>query len=193
MGFPSNAYISSAISQTLPRTQKVFLQWQLRFQSVTGVLNDLKKTPYTIYGNEPLDAVAILSHPEGEAPVMTKLLSSRSGVLNNVMDNVWNAIKQDHRRLFWTALAEDENRAWHFERADGSFTRGGKSLFWYGVLDLAEVEEIVKGFERDGRIERAVLPIGPSASKPPTGAPPGVRAFSTTSGRSVPGMSRGVA
>ena len=163
------------------------------FQSVTGVLNDLKKTPYTIYGNEPLDAVAIVSHPEGETPVMTKLLSSRSGVLNNVMDNVWNAIKQDHRRLFWTALAEDENRAWHFERADGSFTRGGKSLFWYGVTDLAEVEEIVKGFERDGRIERAVLPIGPSASRPPTGTPPGVRAFSTTSGRSVPGMSRGFA
>ncbi len=113
-------------------------------QSVTGVLNDLKNTPYTLYGDEPLDVLAVVSHPEGEIPVMTKLLASRQGMLNNVMDNVFNAIKKDHRKLFWTAQADDENRAWHFERADGSFTRAGKSLFWYGIQDVAEVERTVK-------------------------------------------------
>jgi N-acetyl-gamma-glutamyl-phosphate reductase / acetylglutamate kinase len=163
------------------------------FQSVTGVLNDLKKTPYTIYGDEPLDVVAIVSRPEGEAPVMTKLLSSRSGMLNNVMDNVFNAIKKDHRRLFWTAQAEDENRAWHFERADGSFTRGGKTLFWYGVLDLSEVEQTVKGFDEKGRIERAFLPIGPPASRPLVGNANGVRPFSTTTYQHTSGSSRGYA
>ena len=79
-------------------------------QSVTGVLNDLKKTPFTIYGDEPLDVIAIVSHPEGETPIMTKLLASRNGLLNNVVDNVFNAIKKDHRRLFWTAQVDDENR-----------------------------------------------------------------------------------
>ncbi|KAH9476119.1 Protein ARG5,6, mitochondrial [Psilocybe cubensis] len=173
------------------------------FQSVTGVLNDLKKTPYTIYGDEPLDVLAVVSHPEGEVPVMTKLLPSRSGLLNNVLDNVFNAIKKDHRKLFWTAQAEDENRGWHFERADGSFTRAGKSLFWYGVQDVAEVERIVKGFEEKGRIERSYLPVGPSA--PPhrvaaaNAAPGGARAFSTMARRAfgnkngVTGSSRGYA
>ncbi|GLB41236.1 putative acetylglutamate kinase [Lyophyllum shimeji] len=166
------------------------------FQSVTGVLNDLKKTPYTIYGDEPLDVLAVVSHPEGETPIMTKLLASRSGVLNNVMDNVFNAIKKDHRRLFWTTHAEDENRAWHFERADGSFTRAGRSLFWYGIQDVAEVERIVKGFEKNGRIERSYLPVGPSA--PPHRAatatvnPSGTKAFSTLA-RRIPGSSRGYA
>lgn len=167
------------------------------FQSVTGVLNDLKKTPYSIYGDEPLDVVAVVSHPEGEVPVMTKLLASRSGVLNNVMDNVFNAIKKDHRKLFWTTHAEDENRAWHFERADGSFTRAGRSLFWYGIQDVAEVEKIVKGFEANGRIERSFLPVGPSA--PPHRAaaasstvPAGAKAFSTLA-RRTPGSSRGYA
>ncbi|KAJ6494027.1 acetylglutamate kinase ARG6 [Mycena vitilis] len=150
------------------------------FQSVTGVLSEMKKTPYTIYGDEPLDVVAVVSHPPGETPVLTKLLPSRAGVLNNVMDNVFNAIKKDHRRLFWTAQADDENRGWHFERADGSFTRAGKSLFWYGVQDVAEVERIVHEFEEKGRIERVYLPVGPSAKKLQGAPPSGTRAYSTS-------------
>ncbi|KAI0084660.1 hypothetical protein BDY19DRAFT_970446 [Irpex rosettiformis] len=161
-------------------------------QSVTGVLNDLKKSPYTIYGDEPLDVVAIVAEPEGEIPVMTKLLASRSGILNGTVDNVFNAVKKDHRKLFWTARADDENRAWHFERADGSFTRSGKSLFWYGVQDVKEVENIVKSFEEKGRIDRSYLPVGPSASPSRAGAPSGARGFSTLA-RHVPGSSRGYA
>lgn len=163
-------------------------------QSVTAVLSDLKKTPFTIYGDEPLDVIAIVSHPEGETPIMTKLLSSRAGMLNNVVDNVFSAIKKDHRRLFWTAHADDENRAWHFERADGSFTRAGKSLFWYGVQDVGEVEKIVKGFEEKGRLERSYLPVGPSA--PPHRVQTtidGVRSFSTLAKRALPSSSRGYA
>lgn len=160
-------------------------------QAVTGVLNDLKKTPYTIYGDEPLDVIAIVSHPTGEVPIMTKLLCSRNGMLNSVADNVFNAIKKDHKKLFWTAQADDENRAWHFERADGSFTRAGKSLFWYGVQDVAEVEKIVKGFEQKGRIERSYLPVGPSA--PPHRSGHGVRSFSTMARKTTPSSSRGYA
>ncbi|TRM58531.1 hypothetical protein BD626DRAFT_410439 [Schizophyllum amplum] len=160
--------------------------------SVTGVLNDLKKTPYTIYGDEPLDAIAIVSRPEGEVPVMTKMLASRSGVLNGVTDNVFKAIKKDHRKLFWTAPADDENRSWHFERADGSFTRAGHSLFWYGIQDVAEVERIVRGFEEKGRIPRAFLPVGPPPARASAGAAPsGTRAFSTMIRRAAP--SRGYA
>jgi N-acetyl-gamma-glutamyl-phosphate reductase/acetylglutamate kinase len=160
--------------------------------SVTSVLSDLQKTPYTIYGDEPLDAVAIVTRPDGEVPIMTKLLASRSGVLNNVVDNVFNAIKKDHRKLFWTAMVDDDNRSWHFERADGSFTRAGKSLFWYGVQDIAEVQKIVKDFEAKGRLERAYLPVGPSA--PPERAFPGAtRSYSTLARRQVPSGSRGYA
>ncbi|KAJ7148802.1 acetylglutamate kinase ARG6 [Mycena crocata] len=160
------------------------------FQSVAGVLADMKNTPYTIYGDEPLDVVALVSHPPGETPVLTKLLPSRAGVLNNVMDNVFAAIKKDHRRLFWTAQADDENRGWHFERADGSFTRAGKSLFWYGVQDVAEVERIVRGFEEKGRIARVYLPVGPSApphKAPANAAPNGTRAYSTNVRRAARG------
>ncbi|VDB96311.1 unnamed protein product [Peniophora sp. CBMAI 1063] len=162
-------------------------------QSVTEVLNTIKQTPFTIYGDEPLDAVAIVSHPEGEVPVLTKLLTSRAGVMNSVVDNVFASIKKDHRRLFWTAHAEDENRAWHFERADGSFTRAGKSLFYYGVQDVKEVERIIGDLETKGRIPRSYLPVGPSAPPHRAGATPSAaRSFSTLAHR-VPGSSRGYA
>ncbi|CAL1710683.1 unnamed protein product [Somion occarium] len=159
-------------------------------QSVTGVLNELKKAPYTIYGDEPMDVVAIVTRPEGEIPVMTKLLASRSGVLNGIVDNVWHAIKKDHKKLFWTARADDENRAWHFERADGSFTRNGKSLFWYGIHDVDEVEKIVKGFEANGRIARSFLPVGPR-HRP--SAALGTRSYSSFARRVLPGSQRGYA
>lgn len=156
------------------------------FSSVTEVLNNLGKTPYTIYGDEPLDVVAVVSHPDGEIPVLTKLLSSRQGTLNNVIDNVFEKIKKDHKKLFWTARADDEviSRQWHWERADGSFTRSGKSLFWYGVSSVEEVEEAVRNFDDKGRIERVYLPVGPSAYQKPsttttTGAPSGKREYST--------------
>ncbi|KAF9499258.1 acetylglutamate kinase ARG6 [Pleurotus eryngii] len=162
-------------------------------QSVTGVLNDLKNTPYTVYGDDPLDVVAVVSRPEGEVPVMTRMLASRTGVLNNVTDNIFNAIKKDHRRLFWTAPADDENRAWHFERADGSFTRAGKSLFWYGVQDVAEVERIIKGFEAKGRIDRSYLPVGPAAPPRKDAGLGGVKQYSTLARKAMPGYSRSYA
>ncbi|KAM0786855.1 hypothetical protein ACM66B_002281 [Microbotryomycetes sp. NB124-2] len=134
-------------------------------KSVAEVLSNLQKTPYTIYGDEPFDVVAIVSHPEGEVPVMTKFLASSNGVLNGVSDNVFDSIKKDFKRLFWTAKADDENKAWHFERADGSFTRNGRSLFYYGIQDAGEVNKIVRDFEQSGRVERAFLPISYQSSK----------------------------
>jgi N-acetyl-gamma-glutamyl-phosphate reductase/acetylglutamate kinase len=148
-------------------------------KSVAEIFSEFKASPHTIYGDEPFDVVAVVSHPEGETPVMTKFLPSRNGILNKVVDNVFDAIKKDHKRLFWTAKADDENRAWHFERADGSFTRAGRSLFWYGVADVKEVERIIQGFEENSRIERVFLPVGPS--KPPHRG--GARAFSTSARR----------
>jgi len=153
-------------------------------KSVAELFSELKQSPHTIYGDEPFDVVGVVSHPEGETPVMTKFLASRNGTLNKIVDNVFDAIKKDHKRLFWTAKADDENRAWHFERADGSFTRAGRSLFWYGVPDVKEVEKIIEKFESNGRIERVFLPVGPGVP-PHRQAPAGTRAFSTSARPSI--------
>lgn len=137
-------------------------------KSVSEVLSTLSKTPFTIYGDEPFDVVAIVSHPAGQVAVLDKFLPTANGILNGVVDNVWDSIKKDYKKLFWTVKADDENKAWHFERADGSFTRNGMSLFYYGIQDVGEVEKMVKLFESQGRIERAYLPLAYTSSKATT-------------------------
>jgi len=157
-------------------------------KSVAEVLSSLEKTKFTIYGDEGLDVVAIVTHPDGEVPVLSKFLPSAAGQQNSVTDNVFQAIKKDHRRLVWTAQASDEDKAWHFERADGSFTRAGKSLFYYGIQDAGEVEKVVKELEKAGRVERAYLPISYTGSKGTTQSTGNIasaftRSFSTSAFR----------
>ncbi|KDN36166.1 putative ARG6-n-acetyl-gamma-glutamyl-phosphate reductase [Tilletiaria anomala UBC 951] len=138
-------------------------------KTVAQFFSELSKTPYTIYGDEPGDVVAFVAHPSGQqVPILTKLVSTKNGVLNSVTDNVWSLIKRDHKRLIWTGRADDENRAWHYERADGSFTRNGRSLFYYGIQDVAEVERVLREVETSGRIERAYLPL--HATRPASSA-----------------------
>jgi N-acetyl-gamma-glutamyl-phosphate reductase/acetylglutamate kinase len=55
---------------------------------------------------------------------------------------------------------------------EGSFTRNGRILFWYGVNKVEEVEEAVKTFEQNGRIERVYLPVGPRLPNPQSVAVP---------------------
>lgn len=149
-------------------------------KSVAQFFGELSKSPYSIYGDEPFDVVAFVSKPEGEIPILTKMVATRNGILNSVNDNVWNQIKKDHKKLIWTSRSDDENRAWHYERADGSFSRNGRSLFYYGIHDVGEVESELKKLEEAGRIERAYLPLKPAK---PSGSslPSGTRSFSTSS------------
>lgn len=144
-------------------------------KSVAEFFSELSQHPYTVYGDEPFDCVAFVSQPEGEVPILQKLVTTRNGVLNGVNDNIWKQIRKDHKRLVWTSRADDDQRAWHYERADGSFTRNGRSLFYYGIHDVAEVEAIVRNLEEKSRIERAYLPLKPA--KP--SSPSGTRAYST--------------
>ena len=69
-------------------------------QSVSGILNDLRKGGLTMYEDETFDVVAIDQHPEGEVPIIGKLYTSRNGVPNFDIDIGFVSIKRDHRRLF---------------------------------------------------------------------------------------------
>ena len=110
-------------------------------KSVSQIFSELSRSPYTVYGDEGMNCIAFVSHPPNEVPVLLRLVITRDAVMNNILDNVWAMIRKDYRRLVWTARADDENRAWHFEHADGSFTRNRRSLFYYGIQDVGEVEQ----------------------------------------------------
>lgn len=142
-------------------------------KSVAQIFSELSRFPYTIYGDEGLECVAFVSHPPNEVPVLSRMIATRDATMNNIVENIWSMIRKDHKRLVWTVRADNENRAWHFEHADGSFTRDRRSLFYYGIQDVGEVEKVMRFLEENNRVERAYLPL--KARKP------GVRGYCTLS------------
>lgn len=157
-------------------------------KSVSQIFSEVSRHPYTIYGDEGLECVAIVSHPPGEVPVLTRLVMSRQAVMNDILDNLWTLIRKDFKRLVWTSRPDDDNRAWHFEHADGSFTRSRRSLFYYGIQDVSAVEQVMHELEKQHRIDRSYLPVNMRKSTAESAAAPApaqTRGFSTMARKSA--------
>ena len=53
--------------------------------------------------------------------------------------------------MVWTVKEDDENLTWFFDKADGSLSRDGDVLFWYGIENGDEVKQLVQEFNKHGR------------------------------------------
>lgn len=116
--------------------------------SAASYLKQLETIPFKSYGDEPLEVLAIVTNDTASSklPKLDKFLSSRTGWLNNVTDNIFNSIKKDFKELIWIVNENDSNLSWYFSKADGSFAKNGEILFWYG-LKSDQVSEIIKEFD----------------------------------------------
>jgi N-acetyl-gamma-glutamyl-phosphate reductase / acetylglutamate kinase len=68
-----------------------------------------------------------------------------------VADNIFASIRKDFPKLMWTVKEDDENLTWFFDKADGSFSKDGEVLFWYGLETTDEVKELMVEFNKYGR------------------------------------------
>ncbi|KAA8917435.1 hypothetical protein TRICI_000384 [Trichomonascus ciferrii] len=136
--------------------------------SVASYLKQLENTSFQAYGDEPLDVLAIVKNKSDPVPVLDKFLASKNGWLNNVTDNVWVAIKKDFPKLQWVVREEDENAPWHFSKADGSFVKNGRILFWYGIKDTKDISNLIAAFSA----EVSALPPTAGPKKTPAQARP---------------------
>ncbi|GEQ71913.1 hypothetical protein JCM33374_g5599 [Metschnikowia sp. JCM 33374] len=117
--------------------------------SVASYLKHLETATFKSYGDAPLEVLAIVvenAKPNVSVPKLDKFLSSRTGWLNNVTDNIFSAIKKDYNSLYWIVNENDSNLSWYFSKADGSFAKNGEVLFWYG-LDTADIGKLIKQFD----------------------------------------------
>lgn len=114
--------------------------------SVASYLKHLESVNFKSYGDEPLEVLAIVTEDTSSVPKLDKFLSSKTGWLNNVTDNIFNSIKKDFKSLCWIVNEHDSNLSWYFSKSDGSFTKNGEILFWYG-LDTEEVSQLIKDFD----------------------------------------------
>ncbi|KAI9372287.1 hypothetical protein BJX61DRAFT_542838 [Aspergillus egyptiacus] len=123
--------------------------------TVDRYVEGLKERDFKAYFDEPMEALAIVLPPAKEsissAAHLATFTITKSGWLTNVADNVFAAIKKDYPKLVWTVKEDDENLTWFFDKADGSLSREGEVLFWYGVESSDEVKLLVQEFSQHGR------------------------------------------
>ncbi|EED15425.1 acetylglutamate kinase, putative [Talaromyces stipitatus ATCC 10500] len=120
--------------------------------TVDRYVEGLKDRPFKAYFDEPMDALAVvLPQQDSTFAHLATFTITKAGWLTNVADNVFTSIKKDFPKLVWTVKADDENLTWFFDKADGSLSRDGDVLFWYGLEDGDEVKQLVLEFTKNGR------------------------------------------
>jgi N-acetyl-gamma-glutamyl-phosphate reductase/acetylglutamate kinase len=120
---------------------------------VDRYVQSLGERDFRAYFDEPMEALAIVLPPSQSASVahLATFTITKAGWLRNVADNVFASIKKDFPKLMWTVKEDDENLTWFFDKADGSLSKDGEVMFWYGVENSDEVRELMLEFTKHGR------------------------------------------
>ncbi|KAJ4298754.1 Protein arg-6, mitochondrial [Collariella sp. IMI 366227] len=120
--------------------------------TVDKYLEFLKQNNFKAYFDGLMNALAIvLPASNGRQATLATLTITKSGWLSNVADNIFTALRKEHPSLVWTVKEDDENLGWFFDKADGSVTRNGNVMFWYGIDDSSEIVQLMKDFTENGR------------------------------------------
>jgi N-acetyl-gamma-glutamyl-phosphate reductase/acetylglutamate kinase len=172
--------------------------------TVDRYVEGLENRPFKAYFDDPMDALAVVLPPNSSSSLanLATFTITKAGWLTNVADNVFAAIKKDHPKLVWTVKGDDENLTWFFDKAEGSLSKDGEVMFWYGIDNSDEVKELMTEFTKYGRsmlgdanlearLQRAAKAAsGMSASMKNSSQ---ARAFSTSARRPVSKTSRAFA
>ncbi|KAL6245193.1 Protein arg-6, mitochondrial [Rhinocladiella similis] len=120
---------------------------------VDQYVKGLHNREFKAYFDEPMEAFGIVLPPNGETTLahLATLTITKNGWLTNVADNIFVAIKKDFPKLMWTVKEDDENLTWFFDKADGSLSKDGEVLFWYGLETSDEVKDLMVEFTKHGR------------------------------------------
>ena len=121
--------------------------------TVDRYVQGLGERDFRAYFDEPMEALAIVLPPQAGSSMaqLATFTITKSGWLTNVADNVIAAIKKDFPKFMWTVKTDDENLTWFFDKADGSLSKEGETLFWVGVESGDEVKDLMTEFTKHGR------------------------------------------
>lgn len=121
--------------------------------TVDRYVDSLNEREFKAYFDEPMEALAVALPPQQGSSLahLATFTITKSGWLSNVADNVFAAVRKDFPKMAWTVKEDDENLTWFFDKADGSLSRDGDVLFWYGIENGDEVKQLVQEFNKHGR------------------------------------------
>ena len=117
-------------------------------------LHQMESRPFKAYWDERMEALAVVLPPvQGSSLAQLATYTiTKSAWLTNLADNIFQNLKRDFPKLFWTVKQDDENLGWFFDQAEGSLNNGkGDVLFWYGIDNAEEVRALMTEFSLHGR------------------------------------------
>ena len=125
-------------------------------QTAERYVDFLGQREFTALYDDGMEGLAIVLPPSSDVkgPQLSQLSTltlSKAAWLTNLSDNLFATIKRHFPKLMWTVKQDDENLTWFFDKADGSLTRNGEVLFWYGLEDGEDVRDLMIEFNKHGR------------------------------------------
>ena len=120
---------------------------------VDRYVQSLEDREFRAYFDESMSALAIVlpAHDGVSVAQLATFSVTKAAWLANLSDNIMTAIKKDFPKLQWTVKQDDENLTWFFDKADGSLSKDGEVMFWTGVENGDEVQELMLEFSKHGR------------------------------------------
>ena len=117
---------------------------------------DLKRTAnVSVFRDSECEIAAILSKnddpsssSQSSVSVLNQLVLTRSAMVSNLMDEIWEKMRRDVSKLIWYVDDASELQSYFFEKSDGCVRVGGSAggcVFWYGLDELAAVEKFRAG------------------------------------------------
>ncbi|KAL9055718.1 MAG: hypothetical protein Q9162_003354, partial [Coniocarpon cinnabarinum] len=157
----------------------------------------LRQRSFKAYYDEQMEGLAIVLPPVSSSSLahLATFTVTKPGWLTNIADNIFQNLQKEFPRLMWTVRQDDENLTWFFDKADGSISKDGQVLFWYGIESADEVRELMVEFTRHGRDMFGDINLESQLQRAATAASQGkpqmqqARAYSTSS-RSLQGLPR---
>ncbi|MBA3545428.1 MAG: acetylglutamate kinase [Nannocystis sp.] len=98
---------------------------------------------WRIYLADSYRAAAILTD-EGAVPYLDKYAVTSEAQGEGIGGSLWQRLARDNEALFWRSRIDNPVNPWYFQRADGSFSSGDWTVFWYGVEGFAAIQACVE-------------------------------------------------
>lgn len=158
-------------------------------------LQELAPKLHALYITENYRATSILTLDPPEAgtngvPYLDKFAVSKLSQSEGTGQTMWQILKKNHPQLYWRSRSDNPINAWYLDKAQGSWTEGQWTVFWYGISDFQTAQACIKeGLRKPASIERNLPSNNPLPFDLNTMAQSETRKYSTSTGARRSGVS----
>ena len=120
---------------------------------VDRYLDGLQSRPFEAWFDDAMGAVAVVFPPRaaGDFAQLSTFTTTKDAFLTNVADNIFDRMKKQYAKLYWTVDAQDENLGWFKEKADGTLRRDKDVFCFWGRVEAGETMALMSEFSEHGR------------------------------------------